>query len=494
MRHLVVLAAALVAQPAALQAQGYLLRLDARMQSVSYRGVKLDSIPDSAVDTASNGSLYTPDGYSAYCPASQTQCEFYRAGPTIHSAPLMTSADLTVWGIGLPGLSLHANARAGGDLASAGSWPGTEPAVQLLEGYAKYQRQGFTGRLGRVVHTGRLGYTGFDGAALRYRTDQGTLSGEGYIGVGLARGSLLPVTSPEMNPFDEFQPEERQLVTGLTGGWNFRYGELRAEYQREVDRDTRNFVSERAAVEARVTPFNGLRLEAGTEYDIARGLWGSSEADILYDRSRYGASGGVRRYRPYFDLWSLWGVFSPVGYDAIRGRVWARPIPALELRASGETFNYEETHATTGLTDVEDSGWRWAAGLGFRFAQVWNTSWNYHAEYGAGAASSGWDGSVGWAPMPSLDLTADGGHLDRPLEYRYSESDLLWFGLHANLRATDRLRLGLGGTWYDETRDRPDASGVEWDQIRVVASVSYLFGSGADRLPLPPAVRRRGSR
>ncbi|MDH4348444.1 MAG: hypothetical protein OEW17_06540, partial [Gemmatimonadota bacterium] len=129
MRHLVVLAAALVAQPAALQAQGYLLRLDARMQSVSYRGVKLDSIPDSAVDTASNGSLYTPDGYSAYCPASQTQCEFYRAGPTIHSAPLMTSADLTVWGIGLPGLSLHANARAGGDLASAGSWPGTEPAV-----------------------------------------------------------------------------------------------------------------------------------------------------------------------------------------------------------------------------------------------------------------------------------------------------------------------------------------------------------------------------
>jgi hypothetical protein len=93
-------------------------------------------------------------------------------------------------------------------------------------------------------------------------------------------------------------------------------------------------------------------------------------------------------------------------------------------------------------------------------------------------------------PRPDRRRRAPG----RPLEYRYSESDLLWFGLHANLRANDRLRFGLGGTWYDETRERPDASGIEWDQIRVVASVSYLFGSGADRLPLPPAVRRRGSR
>jgi hypothetical protein len=130
---------------AALQAQGYLLRLDARMQSVSYRGVKLDSIPGSAVDTASNGSLFTPDGYSAYCPVGQAHCEYYRAGPSINSAPLMTSADLTVWGIGLPGLSLHANARAGGiGLVCL--------ALGLSRGfssrYAKYQRQGFTGRLG----------------------------------------------------------------------------------------------------------------------------------------------------------------------------------------------------------------------------------------------------------------------------------------------------------------------------------------------------------
>jgi hypothetical protein len=399
-----------------------------------------------------------------------------------------------MWGLGLSGLSLHANARVGGDLAPAGNWPGTDPAVQLVEGYAQYQRQGFTGRLGRVVHTGRLGYTGFDGGSLGFRTAQGSLSAEGYIGIGLARASLLPVTSPELNPLGDFQPLKRQEVEGLTGGWRFAYGEILAEYQREVDRDTRNFVSERAAVEARLTPLRGLRLEAGTDYDIARDLWGSAEVDVYYDRSRYGVSGGVRRYRPYFDLWSLWGVFSPVGYKAVRGRVWGRPIQALELHVSGEAFKYEETFATTGLTDVKDDGYRWSPGLTWQFTPRWTTSWNYHADIGAGASGSGWDGSFGWAATSSLNLTADGGHLQRPLEYRYEDSDLLWLGVFADFHASERLGLNLGGSWYRENRNRPDASGIDWDQFRAVMGVSYVFGSGADRLALPPAVRRRGSR
>jgi hypothetical protein len=80
-----------------------------------------------------------------------------------------------------------------------------------------------------------------------------------------------------MNPFNEFQPEERQLVAGLTGGWNFTYGEIRA-VPREVDRDTRNFVSERAAVEAR-SHRSMAQAGSGTECDIARDS--GAEADIM---------------------------------------------------------------------------------------------------------------------------------------------------------------------------------------------------------------------
>ncbi|HSE67740.1 MAG TPA: hypothetical protein VLB12_12200, partial [Gemmatimonadales bacterium] len=421
MRRSGALVMALAVLPTAGNAQGFLLRLDARAQTVSYRGIKADSIPASAVDTAANGSLYSPDGFAVTCVSGTNFCQFYRPGPVLHSTPLVTTADLTMWSLGLSGLTLHGNMRFGGDLASSGDWPGTDPAVQLVEGYAQYQRQGITGKFGRVVHTGRLGYTGFDGASLRYRTDQGSLSAEGYIGLGLARASLLPVTSPELNPLDDFQPTQRQLVAGLTGGWRFASGEILAEYQREVDRDTRNFVSERTAVEARFTPLRGLRLEAGTDYDIARDLWGSAEVDVYYDQPRYGISGGVRRYRPYFDLWSIWGVFSPTGYNALRGRAWVRPTQTVEVRISGESFDYEETFATTPLVDVENHGWRWATGFSWQFVPRWSTAWNYHAEYGAGASGLGWDGSLAWQPTPSLNFTADGGHLLRPLEYRYEE-------------------------------------------------------------------------
>jgi hypothetical protein len=93
-----------------------------------------------------------------------------------------------------------------------------------------------------------------------------------------------------------------------------------------------------------------------------------------------------------------------------------------------------------------------------------------------------------------MTLTAQAGHLVRPLEYRVEDPALTWYGLSIDLRATERLRLGIGATRYDENRKRPDASSIDWSQTRVSATLSWLFGSSADRLPLPPAVRREGRR
>jgi hypothetical protein len=56
-------------------------------------------------------------------------------------------------------------------------------------------------------------------------------------------------------------------------------------------------------------------------------------------------------------------------------------------------------------------------------------------------------------------------------------------------RPNSRWRLGIQATRYDETRERPDAGALDWDQFRVAARLTWLFGSNADRLPLPRAVR-----
>ncbi len=211
----------LLAAPAVGRAQEYLVRLDSRVQSVSYRGVQKDSILAGQVVTGPSGGPETPDGYAVSC-TGLTYCYFFRAGPILHGGPFMTSADLTAWGFGVHGLSLHANARVGADLSSSDVWPGTDPAVQLVEGYGEYAADRFTARLGRQIERGRLGYYGYDGGRLAYRFPKQGLTAIGYVGLGLARGSALPVTSDALNPLDDFQPPSRQLLAGGAVEWQSR--------------------------------------------------------------------------------------------------------------------------------------------------------------------------------------------------------------------------------------------------------------------------------
>ncbi|HXG45037.1 MAG TPA: hypothetical protein VNJ71_09815 [Gemmatimonadales bacterium] len=486
------LAALALAAPGTVGAQDYLLRLDGRIQRVAYRGVRLDSIPAGAVVPGPDGGPESPDGHAVSCAPGAAFCQFYRPGSERRGGPLVLGADLAAWGFGVRGLSLHANARLGLDLGGADVWPGTDPPFQLLEGYLEYANEWLTGRGGRQFVRGRLGSTGFDGGLVGARHLSSGLAGEAYLGLGLARGVALPVTAPALDPLDEFQPRERQLVAGANAAWQFSRGDLRVEYQREVDRDTRNFVAERVALSTDLRPHAGWRLTGGAEYDLARGFWGSSDLELAYGRRRWGAAAGVRRYRPYFDLWTLWGVFSPVPFTAINGSIRASPVSGLDLHASGERYRYADPGAATPLVREEDDGWRWSAGAGVAFARVWYAGADYRNEFGPGAALHGWEVHLSWEPRPEVALSAAGGRQVRPLEFRFDQSELIWVRLRADLRPTERFRLNLSATRYAEDRQRPDASAFDWNQIRLVAGVSWVLGSGADRLPLPPAVRRPG--
>jgi hypothetical protein len=470
-------------------AQGYRLRLDSRFESVAFRGVSPDSIARASAVVGPTGGFVTPDGFAVTCTGSGEFCRFYRPGARLSSDPLVSYADLTVWGLGVPGLSIRGNARWGTDLSGEDLWPGTHPAVQLLEGYAEYATGGLTGRLGRQHVTGRLGWTGIDGAALTVRSLGRGLELTGYGGWGLARAVDLPVTSPSLNPLDDYQLPQRQVTAGAALGWTHRSADLRAEYRREVDPSADAFVSERAALTAVVRPIRRVTLTGGAEYDLAQGWWGTSDLTVWYDSPLVSADAGVRRYRPFFELWTIWGAFSPVPYTAIDGSVSVAPIRRLRLRAGGERYWFAESGAETGLATFEDRGWRISVSATVLVQPTLTLDAGFHEEFGPGAASRSWDGRATWLPLSRLSVAAFGSSLSRPLELRFDDARVNAIGLDAGYRVSDRLELQLSGAQYFEDRRRPDAGAFDWNQFRVQARITWVFGSDADRLRLPPAIR-----
>jgi hypothetical protein len=478
------------ALPRSAPAQGYRLRIDTRAQAVAYRGVQFDSIPVSDTVTGPTGGPTTRDGFAVSCFPGSAHCTFFRPGPEQHARPVTSNADLTVWGLGMPGLSIRATARLGGSLGSADAWPGADPTTQLLEGYAQYAVQHFTLQLGRQTMTTRLGFTGFDGSRVTART--GGLELSGYGGWGLWRGSVLPVTSPALNPLGEFRPPKRTLIAGAGAGWTMSRLDIRLAYQREVDPSVDYFVSERAGVNAAVRPYRGVSLSGGADYDIAQGWWGSAEATLAYaaPNSRVNATAGVRRYRPYFDLWTIWGAFAPVPYTAFDGSLAVTPIRRLQLRASGEHYSFADAAAATPLVNVETDGWRFSWGGTYTLPPKLTVEGGYHAEFGPGASSRGFEGRVTYSPAEFLALGLRGGTLDRPLELRFDESSVRTYGVYARYQPSSRVRGELDVSRYAEDRKRPDAAAFSWDQLRASARVVVSFGSGAELRGLPPAVQR----
>lgn len=494
-RPLLAAGLAVVAAAGAADAQSWRLRIDSRIQAVSYRGVSLDSVARTQV--VDPGSSPTFQGFAVTCLPGVAFCSYFRPGPERRGGPLVTTADLSAWGLGVPGLRVHLTGRVGMSVGDSAVWPGTDPAVQLLEGYAEYATGMLTAQLGRTHRVNRFGWTGFDGvvAAVRPTTP---LAVTGYGGWGLARGVALPVTSPALNPLDDFQPRDRQLVAGAEAAVQLPRLSGRLLYQREVDPGIDAFVSERAGAELVVRPLAGVALAAGGDYDLANGWFGSGELSVGYLRADGRAHGrvGVRRYRPHFPLWTIWGAFSPVPYRAAWGTVAGRPIRTLELRVRGEIYEYDDAEAATPLMDVEGDGWRWSWGATWRARPDLTVDGGFHAEFGPGGSSRGFEGAVTWQPREDMRLSAHGARLLRPLEFRFAESGVWVFGLDGAVDLTPRVRVTAAAARYDEQRDRPDAAAFDWDQFRLSAGITLVLGAGIDRSVVPPAVLRipEGSR
>jgi len=491
-RRALPLALAALLLPGLAAAQGWQLRLDARTQSASYRGWQVDSIPVGDTATGSSGLPETPDGYIVSCTGT-TMCDYWRPGAARHGLPTTLTADAAAWGLGVAGLSLKLRARAGADLAEGSPWYGPDKSVELIEGYADLDRARYRVRLGRQVVDGRLGYWGIDGGRAWLRAADGAFEASGYAGWGLARASNLTVASDALDPLGDFQTAHRQGAFGGTAAYRAGRASLAAQYHREVSGADYGVTIERASLGGEFVATRHLAFTGGAIYDVASGLWGNWDLGASANVGRFGVAGRVRQYRPLFDLWTIWQAFSPVPYRAVDGTLTFRALRSLTLRATGESYRFAETETSTPLVDVERVGWRTAFGATWSATSGLIVDGELRREFGVGAYANSVQGSVSWTPTPRWLLRANGGHLERPLEYRYDVSTLDWFGVGADWTMDQRVTFGLAVDRWDETRDRPDASTFGWDQTRVAARLTWLLASNADQMRLPPG-RPRGSR
>ena len=467
-------------------AQDYRIRIDARAQSAWFRGLEADSIPIGEAIPGEGGGLETPDGFAVRCSAG-THCHYFRPGPKHHGMPVAASAHVSLWGLGIQGLSMRGSGRIMGDLADGNVWPGTEPSLQLIEALVQYQREQLTVRAGRQLLSSRLEAIGFDGGWARYRWNALSLELTGYGGWGLGQAAVLSPSSPALNPLDEWRPRDRQVVAGAEAAWLYRDVDLRAEYRREIDPEDDYFVSERAALSlgGRAGP---VRIHGGFDYNIAEAHFGSADVVATFLRSRYSVSAGARRYRPYFSLWTLWGAFSPVPYDALNLSAETRISSTFSLNARAERYKFHDAEVSSGLVPhLEDRGWRTRLGARATRGQRWTADGSVGMERGPGAASTSADLSIGYTPSDRIAFDIYAGSLSRPLELRYYDARSRWIGGRAQIQLGSERLLWADAAFVSDDRDRPDAVIASFDQLRVRAGASLSFGSRADRAPLPPA-------
>ena len=173
----------------------------------------------------------------------------------------------------------------------------------------------------------------------------------------------------------------------------------------------------------------------------------------------------------------------------MQGSLGVTPLAHLAVHVQGERYTYSPADVSTPLVqETQTSGWRFTFEATYQPATEWGVDYGYHAEFGTGAASRGFDGALRFAPDARFDVAVQAAALDRPLEFRYNEAKVTLLGLSAAFRPNERATLALDATQFFQNQRRPDAGAFDWRQTRLAARVTLAFGKGADLRGVPPAV------
>ncbi len=454
-----------------LPALGQGVRGEVRVSSgfLEARPLVRDSLADADVPgTAVRRRL--PDGTVATCILGNF-CRWFRADEV--EEIFVTTQELLATGwTGIQGLSTRVHLR--GRYGSDEFWPQSTQEFETVSAYADYDRSDFRVRAGRQFRTDGLGYYNFDGASFLWRGWNPWWI-EVYGGWSLARGLNASRSDDLVSRADVLAPDVGGLIFGAEAGGRLgRIGSGSVSYQREIRTDRLALITERLAFDARAF-LNRTVVELSGEYD-----WAYNQLNELRLRvntpitSRLEVVAEARHHSPFFELWTIWGAFSPVGFN--EGRLtlaWSKPDLGLGIQGGGAYRDYDETNAGPANSTIRDDGWRAFANANWR-GGPWFASGGYRAEAGFGAARFGGDLRAGRFFGDESYVALRGSRTQTFGEFRLNEQLISGVGIDGAVQIGE-FSFNAGAAVYEiDARERPVDG--KWTQARVYSSLSYRFG------------------
>ena len=459
--------------PVLLGAQGIRVTGVTTVQFVELRQLVMDSVAATAVPGTDQWRT-TVDGAPALCLTDAVFCTFERSGNRISAAPLLQDLTVAAWGW-REGLSFHANVRARSQLGGTDGllYPRADDHFQTLDAFAELERTTWRGRLGRQWISSGLGTYSFDGANGLWRHD--ALTVEGWGGRALVAGLNDPYTSSQLAAVDNLPPPENGWLFG--GRARYRPNALTAAaltYQRVLLSDRSGLYAERASLDASSREY-GVTADAGLNYDVATGDWNEARLRIGTPSGRTLAySVEARHSRPYFELWTIWGAFSPVGYDEVRSTVdWTRRGSPFSASLRGAYRGYED--ANTAVPGFRTNGWRAGGDVRWQNEGALSAFSSYDVDIGSGAASTDVRAGARWDRSADLSFGADLAATQNIYEFRVGTGRIFGAAIDGAVRVAPDVRIVLDAALYQHTITN-GAAGPDWTQRRATARFEWTVG------------------
>ena len=466
-------AAALLART--LTGQGVVIAGASSAQYIELRPLVLDSVALSATDSAWGPYRSTSTGVLARCVPGQPYCTYFRSGPQAGLTAMMQDLDITAWGFG-QGLSFRSELRGRTAAGDGELWPQASQRFDAISVYIEAVRGFGRARVGRQWVTSPLGLYNFDGADYTSPRFHG-LSAEVYGGSSLITGLNRPTDQDALAPVEDLPPTSRGILIGAAAQYRpSASGALKVQYQREIRADRTSLYSERIAA---TTEF-GLGPTTWTgqlTHDLATGESNELSASVRAPVLRlFNAALTARHYLPFFDLWTIWGAFSPVGFNEFAGDLrWGASNGMLSLGASGAYRSYENAH--TGLTTLplRSDGWRLGASAMVHPVSAFTIDGRYHIDVGFGASGSDGDLALQWAPSDRYSLAVHGTAFQTIDEFQVGEGRVYGGGGEGAVQLIPAVRLvGDVFVYRHNAHDQPQM--VDWNQTRASIRLEWSIG------------------